>query len=196
VAITYKGITDFDGNGTADNLKLESPQQVKIGIGYEIVPGSVRLATDVRWVNWASAKGYKEFDWQDSWVYGVSLQFDAIPKKLVLRAGYTFGDNPVKAHNNFVGTGAPANVTNVQGKFVNNYYYETFRVVGFPAVVEQHLSFGVSYRFGEHSTVDLGYTHAFKNSITEQGTNLLGAATTLSSSLSEDSFEVGFHHRF
>ena len=194
--VTYKRVVDFDGDGTLDNLALESPQQFAFGAAYEFVPGRLLIAADARWVNWSGAKGYKEFDWQDSWVYGLSLQFDAIPKKVVLRAGYTFGDNPVRAHQNFVGTGAPANVTNVQGKYVNNYYYETFRVVGFPAVVEQHVSFGLSYRFGEHATIDLGYTHAFKNTITEQGTNLLGAPTTLSSSLSEDSFEVGYHHRF
>jgi long-chain fatty acid transport protein len=194
--ITYKGVTDFDGDGSADNLKLEAPQQIAVGVAYELVPGRLLVATDARWVNWGGAKGYKDFDWQDSWVYGVGVQFDAIPKQLVLRAGYTFGDNPVKTHNNFNGTGGPANVTNVQGQYVNNYYYETFRVVGFPAVVEQHLSIGLGYRLGAHATIDVGYTHAFKNTISEQGTNLLGAPTTLSSSLSEDSFELGFKYQF
>ena len=195
-AITYKGVTDFDGDGTPDNLKLESPQQVRFGVGYHLVPGSLLIVSDIQWVNWAAATGYKDFDWKDSWVYGLGVQFDAIPRTLVLRAGYSFGSNPVKAHNGWNGAGAPGNVTNVQGKFVNNYYYETFRIIGFPAIVEQHLSFGLSYRFGERSSLDLGYTHAFKNTINEQGTNLLGAPITLSASLSEDSFELGFHHRF
>ncbi len=194
--ITYKGVTDLDGDGTPDNLKLATPQQVKFGVGYQIVPNRLLIASDVQWVNWAAAAGYKDFDWQNSWVYGLGVQFDAISKKLVLRAGYSFNNNPVKVHNGWNGTGAPANVTDVQGKFVNNYYYETFRIIGFPAVVEQHVSFGLGYRFDERSSLDLGYTHAFKNTITEQGTNLVGAATTLSSTLSEDSFEVGFHHRF
>ena len=63
-------------------------------------------------------------------------------------------------------------------------------------MVEQHVSFGLSYWIGDRSLLDFGYTHAFKHTISEQGTNLLGAATALSSSLSEDSFELGFHHRF
>jgi len=195
-SITYKGVVDFDGDGAADNLELEAPQQVAFGAAYEFVPGGLLVAADAKWVNWSDAKGYKDFDWRDAWVYGVGVQFDAIPKQLVLRAGYTFGDNPVKAHNNFVGTGAPANVTNVQGKYVNNYYYETFRIIGFPAIVEQHVSFGLSYRLGARSTIEAGYTHAFKQTITEQGTNLLGAPTTLSSSLSEDSFELGLKYQF
>jgi long-chain fatty acid transport protein len=194
--ITYKGVTDLNGDGIPDNLKLESPQQVKFGVGIQVIPGSLLVATDFQWVNWAGATGYKDFDWKDSWVYGVGVQFDAIPKKLVLRAGYNFGNNPVKAHNGWNGAGSPANVTNVQGKFVNNYYYETFRIIGFPAVVEQHVSIGLSYRLGAGSSLDFGYTHAFRNTVTEQGTNLLGAPTTLSSRLSEDSLELGFHHRF
>ncbi|MFA5057320.1 MAG: outer membrane protein transport protein, partial [Opitutaceae bacterium] len=143
-AITYKGVTDFDGDGTADNLKLESPQQVKFGVGYHLIPGRLLVATDVQWVNWGGAKGYQDFDWRDSWVFGLGVQFDAIPEKLVLRAGYSFGNNPVKAHNGWDGTGAPANVTDVQGKFVNNYYYETFRIIGFPAIVEHHIGLGFS----------------------------------------------------
>jgi long-chain fatty acid transport protein len=194
--ITYKGVTDFDGDGVLDNLKLESPQQVKFGVGYHVIPGSLLIVSDIQWVNWANATGYKDFDWQNSWVYGLGVQFDAIPGKLVLRAGYAFGNNPVKTHNGWNGTGAPANVTDVQGKFVNNYYYETFRIIGFPAIVEQHASVGLSYRLSAGSSLDLGYTHAFKNTIAERGTNLLGAPVTLSSSLSEDSFELGFHHRF
>jgi long-chain fatty acid transport protein len=195
-AITYKGVTDLDGDGKPDNLELESPQQVKFGVGYQPVPGSLLIAWDLQWVNWGGAKGYKDFDWQDSWVFGLGVQFDAIPRRLVIRAGYSFGNNPVKTHNGWNGTGAPANVTNVQGKFVNNYYYETFRVIGFPAIVEHHVSLGLGYRLGDRSSLDVGYTHAFKNTITEQGTNLLGAPVTLSSRLSEDSFELGLKYRF
>jgi long-chain fatty acid transport protein len=194
--ITYKGVVDLSGNGTLDNLKLESPQQLAAGAAYQLVPGSLLLLTDIKWVNWSGAAGYKDFDWKNSWIYGVGLQYQALPKKLVLRAGYTYGNNPVNAHNNFNGAGSPTNVTEVQGNYVNNYYYETFRIVGFPAVVENHVSFGFSYHFNGSSSVDIGYTHAFKSTISEQGTNVLGLPTTLSSSLSENSIDVGFRFLF
>ena len=193
--ITYKGVTDFDGDGIADNLTLESPQQVKFGLGYQLVPGRLLIASDGQWVNWGGARGYKDFGWQDSWILGLGVQFDAIPKRLVIRAGYSFGNNPVKAHNGWDGTGAPGNVPNVQGKFVNNYYYETFRLIGFPAIVEHHLSLGFGYRISDRASLDVGYTHAFRNTLTERGTNLLGAPVTLRSRLSEDSFELGFQYR-
>lgn len=194
--ISYKGVTDFDGDGSADTLKLAAPQQVKLGAAYEFLPGRLQLAADLQWVNWSSAKGYKDFDWENTWVLALGAQYHVIPDRLTLRAGYSRNGNPVRAHQGWDGTGAPANVTNVQGKWVNNYYYETFRIVGFPAIVEEHVSFGAALRVGEHTSLDVGYTHAFKKRITERGTNLLGAPITLSSALSEDSFELALQHRF
>jgi long-chain fatty acid transport protein len=194
--ITYKGVVDFSGNGTLDNLKLEAPQQLAFGAAFRIPPNGLLLMADVRSVEWGDASGYKDFGWQNVWVYGAGIQYDAIPKKLVFRAGYTFGSNPVKTENGFNGTSAPANVTDVQGNYVNNYYYQTFRVVGFPAIVENHMSFGLSYAFRNGSSLEIGYTHSFKYTITEHGLDLLGASTTISSSLSEDSFEVGYRYRF
>lgn len=194
--ITYKGVTDFDGDGSADNLKLASPQQLKFGVGYDLIPNRLLFVADLQWVNWSGAKGYKDFDWEDTWMTALGAQWRVIPERVTLRAGYSRNGNPVRAHQNWNGAGAPANVTNVQGKWVNNYYYETFRIIGFPAIVEEHASVGASFRVGEHSSIDVGYTHAFRKRITERGTNLLGAPVTLSSALSEDSLELAFAHRF
>jgi long-chain fatty acid transport protein len=194
--ITYKGVVDFDGDGTLDNLELEAPQQLAFGAAFEIPSSGLLLVADARWVDWGNAKGYKDFGWQHVWVCGAGFQFEAIPKKLTLRGGYTFGGNPVRTENGFNGTAAPGNVTDVQGKFVNNYYYQTFRVVGFPAIVENHVSIGLSYALGKKSSLEIGYSYSFRKTIAEQGLNLLGASTTISSTLSEDSYEVGYIFRF
>lgn len=194
--ITYKAVTDFNGDGILDNLKLASPQQVKFGLGYELLPGSLRLSSEVTWVNWAGAAGYSDFGWQNTWNYALGFDYAAIPGKLAIRVGYNFGDNPVRVENGFNGANDPANVTVVQGKNVPNYYYQTFRVIGFPAIVEQHFSLGFEYHATGRIAVDAGYTHAFKHSITESGTNPFGAPVTLSSSLSEDSFELGVRYGF
>ncbi|MBI3884822.1 MAG: outer membrane protein transport protein [Opitutae bacterium] len=196
IALTYRGVTDFDGDGAADDLRLESPQQFKVGAGYEVLPGRLLLAADAQWVNWGRARGYRDFDWRDIWVVALGVQYRAWHDRLTLRAGYARNGNPVRAHQGWDGTGTPANVTVVQGKRVNNYYYETFRIVGFPAIVVQHVSVGAAWRLGADTTLALGYTHAFRHRITESGTNLLGAPVTLSSTLSEDSFELEFARRF
>lgn len=195
LGINYAGVTDFDGNGTADSLKLAAPETYRFGVAYNPVP-ELLFVTDVQRVNWGSATGYKDFGWVNQTVWGAGFQYQVIPGRLTLRAGYSYGANPVKEHNGFDGTGSPANVTNVQGKWINNYYYETFRLIGFPAIVEQHLGLGLSYRLSPATTLDFGYTRAFRKTVTENGLNLLGAPVTLASDLSEDSFELGLAHRF
>jgi long-chain fatty acid transport protein len=177
-------------------LKLEAPQQLGAGLSYEI-PTAMNLLveTDVKWLNWADAAGYKDFDWQDQWVFAVGLQVE--PKKnLFLRAGVNYSKNPVDEHGGFDGsfnpsTGQPNSAVNVQGTVFPAYYYETFRIIGFPAVVEKHLTLGAGYRFTERFSMNLGWMHAFEKTISETGTDPFGQPVTLESKLSEDSLDFG-----
>jgi long-chain fatty acid transport protein len=171
-------------------LELESPQQVGIGAAYTLFENKLLLEADLKWLNWADANGYETFDWENQWVVGVGAQYKPIPK-LALRAGYNYGNNPVKTHNGFVGT----NFTNVQGTILPTYYYETFRIIGFPAIVEHHVTFGVGYDITPSFALHAGYMHAFENTITETGTGFAGPVT-LQSKLSEDSLDIGLTWRF
>ncbi|MCL4476169.1 MAG: hypothetical protein M1508_08085, partial [Nitrospirae bacterium] len=104
---------------------------------------------------------------------------------------------PVREHNGFVGaTPTGPAMTSVQGKSMPVYYYETFRIIGFPAIVKQHLSFGIGYDITKTFAINAGYTHAFKEKIKESGTNMAGQPVTLESNLSENSLEFGFTWRF
>ncbi|MCL5024558.1 MAG: outer membrane protein transport protein [Nitrospirae bacterium] len=182
--------------GTLYNLKLEAPQQVGLGIAVEPVKNTFLIEVDGRWINWANATGYDDFDWKDQWVLGIGAQYKPI-KQLALRVGYNYGNNPVREHNNFVGAlpGGP-NITTVQGIQMPTYYYETFRIIGFPAIAKQHISFGAGYEISKSFALNAGYTHAFKETISESGTTFTGQPATLQSSLSEDSLEFGFTWRF
>ena len=196
-SVTHERVTDFDQNGTLDSLKLEAPQQLGAGIAFEN-PNIMNLLVegDVKWINWSDAKGYKDFDWRDQWVYAIGVQVEPV-KRLSLRAGYNYGKNPLKNHSNFDGSfdfsnpaqPFPNSIKNVQGKTLPTYYYETFRIIGFPAIVEQHLTFGAGYKFTEKFALNLGYMHAFENTITEHGTNPFGQAVTIKSKLYEDSID-------
>jgi long-chain fatty acid transport protein len=194
----FHHVTDFDGDGTLDNLTLESPNIVGAGIGYSCDDGRIVFGVDGKWLNWSGAQGYKDFDWEDQWVVGAGIQFAAIPKKLFLRAGYNFGNNPVKAHNGWDGSLATPtpDMVNVQGKMVPRYYYETFRTIGFPAVVEHHVTIGLGYAFSERFELNAGYMHAFENGVTEHGTDITGEPATIKSTLSEDSVDFGITWRF
>ncbi|MBI5606479.1 MAG: outer membrane protein transport protein [Deltaproteobacteria bacterium] len=189
--VKHAKVRDFDGDGSADDLELEAPQQVGLGVAFDLIPNMFLIELNGKWINWNNAKGYSDFDWKDQYVFGVGAQYKVTPK-LALRAGYNYGNNPVSEHNNFVGF-APKQV---QGKTMPTYYYETFRAIGFPAVVEHHVTFGIGYEFSNRFAINLGYTHAFSNSIKERGTALNGQPVTIESNLSENSIEFGLTWRF
>lgn len=185
--------------GSLNDLALSSPHNLGVGVGYEIIPKKLLVEADFKWLNWANATGYKDFDWKDQYVVGLGVQYKPI-KKLALRLGYNYGNNPVRQHNNFVG-GNPLNpaappMTSVQGTQIPVYYYETFRTIGFPAIVEHHFTLGIGYDVTEHFSINLGYMHAFENTFTQNGTNLALQPTTLKSQLSEDGVDLGLSWRF
>ncbi|HWR57340.1 MAG TPA: outer membrane protein transport protein [Thermodesulfovibrionales bacterium] len=195
--VNHKKVVSFDGQNFA-NLKLESPQQLGLGIAVEPIKDALLLEVDGRWINWADATGYgkNDFDWKDQWVLAVGVQYKPI-KPLALRVGYNYAANPVRQHNNFVGvTATGPTIKTVQGIQMPTYYYETFRIIGFPAIVKQHITFGFGYELSKKFVLSAGYTHAFKETISESGTNIAGQPTTLQSTLSEDSVEFGLTFRF
>ncbi|MGE5258915.1 MAG: OmpP1/FadL family transporter [Hyphomicrobiales bacterium] len=186
---TYQDVSDFNGDGSLDNLTLESPQEVGLGVAFTYKNFLVEV--DGKWINWSDADGYKDFQWNDQYVLGIGAQYEPITG-LFLRAGYNYGKNPLEKNNGFVGTG----VQTVQGKTLNRYYYETFRMIGFPAIAEQHVTLGVGYQFTEKFGVNLGFMHAFKQTFKEHGTDVTGQPVTIESQLEESSIDFGLTWRF
>ncbi len=191
--------TSPGGPPTLHSLALSSPNNLGVGVGWEVIPRKLLIETDFKWLNWSNADGYRHFDWKDQYVVGVGAQFKPIPK-LALRLGYNYGNNPVKPHNNFVG-GNPLNptappMTTIQGTAIPTYYFETFRTLGFPAIVEHHLTLGVGYDVTERFAVNVGFMYAFQNSIVSHGTNLASQPTSLRSTLSETGVDLGLSWRF
>lgn len=172
-----------------DTLELEAPQQFGTGLAYHFTDWNTRVEANAKWINWSNATGYDDFDWDDQWVFSIGAEFEPMDR-LFLRVGYNYGKNPVKEHNGFSG------MNTVQGKTMPAYYYETFRIIGFPAIVEHHLTFGVGYQFNEAFSLNLGVMHAFENSITETGTDFIGMPVSLESTLSETSVDFGLTWRF
>jgi long-chain fatty acid transport protein len=189
--VNHDNVADFDGDGVLDRLQLQSPQQFGIGLAYTTLDNKLLLEGDVKWINWSGANGYDDFDWKDQWVFAVGAQYFLTPK-LSLRTGYNYGANPVREHNSFTP------LKTVQGHTMPTYYYETFRVIGFPAVVEHHITFGLGYQITDRFGLHAGYMHAFSNTIQETGIPGLvpGTTSSLESTLSEDSVDFGLTWRF
>jgi long-chain fatty acid transport protein len=193
---TYNHVYDFSGNGRRQNLTLEQPQEVGLGVAYEFLKPRVLLETNVKWINWSDAKGYDDFDWNDQWVFAVGGQWEAIDH-LFFRAGYSYAENPVDDHDGWNGSLlGPPDFVGVQGKQLPRYYYETFRVIGLPAIVEHHIAAGVGYELGDNLVLNLSYMHAFENKLSENGTAPDGTSANVQSKLSEDSLSFAFTWRF
>jgi long-chain fatty acid transport protein len=185
--VTHENVIDFNGDGTYDDLKLESPNTLAFGVS--MTPAyNWLIEFNARWYNWADATGYDDFDWENQWVFALGLQYRPITP-LAIRAGFNYGKSPVKEHNGF----NPGGTTNVQGINVSNVNYEVFRIVGFPAIAETHLTFGLGYDITSTLVINLSYVHAFENTISE--TSAYGLAS-MESTMSQDAFSLGLTWRF
>jgi len=183
--VKHERIFDFDGDLTFDNLKLENPAQYGLGVSHKCTD-KLTSSVEVKYLDWENADGYKDFDWKSQVVYSLGLNYKATDK-ISLRAGYNYGENPVKKHDNFNMMGS----TVVQGKTMNNLNYEYFRIIGFPAIVEHHITFGFGYQLNQKVSFNLGYKHAFEKTIKETF-----AAGSIESKLSEDAFDFGLTFKF
>ena len=133
------------GLGLSDHL--EQPAEYGIGASYTFSGNT--LAIDYKNIAWSSAKGYKDFKWEDQDVIIVGYQYKA--KKWALRLGYNYASNPIKEQ-------AAANM-NLPGQYdgaVINY----FNAAGFPATVESHYAIGGSYDISDTIGIDFAYTYA------------------------------------
>jgi long-chain fatty acid transport protein len=189
--VDHKRIYDFDGTGAGaafngyDDLKLANPAQYGAGVAYKGLDKWL-FSADVKYIDWANAAGYKDFDWQGQTVYGLGVQ-NKTTDKLTLRAGWNYGKSPLKVHNNFNLAGA----TNVQGMNMSTFGYEYFRVIGFPGIVENHITVGAGYEFSPKFTLNLGYKKALAKTIKETS-----GPVTLKSKLEEDAFDLGLNFKF
>lgn len=197
-AVDHKNVSDFNQDGTFNDLELAAPQEVGVGVAVEPMK-KLLLALDGKWVNWSSAKGYEDFDWEDQFVIAVGAQYLPM-EKLALRIGYNYGKNPVKEHSNW----DAANPKSVQGTpvFGGEFGYEYLRVIGFPAIAQHHITAGFGYDVTSKFVVTGGFMYSPEEKITTDGFIRNPAAptvpipTTLESTLSETSVELGLTWRF
>lgn len=129
---------EFGGLTLSDHL--EQPAEYGIGVSYKL--GHNTFAFDYKKIKWSSAKGYKDFMWDDQNVYMFGYQY--AQDNWAVRAGYNYAKSPIKD----------------QGAAGYGPVYNTFNLLGFPAIVEQHYTVGGSYDFTKMTSLDLAYVYS------------------------------------
>ncbi len=178
----FARVMDFNRDGTLDDMTLEQPWQIGVGVGLNPLQ-NLRIGVDLQWLNWKNAKGYKDFDWKNQWVFKIGGEYK-VTQRITLRAGYNYGKSPIDGHylilpNNQQLAGAMEAM-------------ECMRVIGFPAIVEHHVTLGAGIKLTNNLTLNVAYMHAFENTVESTANN----GDYWKSKLSEDSVSFGLSWSF
>ena len=146
------------------------PQSIGAGMSVKAAD-NVRLSADIEWVNWKDAWDNMSIslsngdnaninrmlgnngtfsldfplDWNDETCFSIGGEYD-VNKTLTVRAGYSFGNNPVPE--------------------------ETIFPV-FPAIVENHLTCGASYHVSSVVTIHAAYELGLNNKQTASSQSVI-----------------------
>ena len=133
------------------------PQEVDVGFAVRPVP-PLLVAVKVAWLDWSGALETSTLraaspdnpgappalslpstlNWSDQYVFAIGIAYD-VTEKLILRAGYNYGSNPV-----------PENSLNPL----------------LAAITEHHITFGGGYVFSPKWQVSTAVEYAFNNAVT------------------------------
>lgn len=144
------------------SMRMDAPQTLALGLAWRPMPGLL-VEGDVKKIWFGSVLNSipvsvpagspvptaMNFGWSNQTVYALGVQKD-IGDKMQVRAGFNYGKSPI----------GPEDVNNNIGSL---------------AVVEKHLTLGLSRKFSDKMTGSVSYVHAFKNSLTSN----VGAANTI-----------------
>lgn len=172
--ISEQYMNEFDEYDTLLTGSLNLPQQITVGGAYAVIP-TVELYLDYRWIGWGQLDTLgDQFGWEDQNIIKIGASWDAT-ENLTLRTGFSIGNSPIDEDTAFSNT-------------------------LFPAIIEKHLSFGVSYMMGNFN-LHAAYTHAFENSLTANGNDMaamgmgnFGSGTEIT--MYQNSFTVGVTYLF
>jgi len=169
---------DADGNTHKIAFRMDMPQIVSMGIGVTPKEGTL-LAVDARWIDYAntqgfSASGFKAdgsmagFGWRNIWTVGGGVQ-QRVARNVHVRLGYNYSQNPIPSAQSFFNTPAPA-------------------------IVQHHITAGVTKVLSHKNSVHLVYYHVFNNHQTGPYMGPAGpvSGASVTNQLGENSVAVGF----
>lgn len=149
---TYSESLEWNLNDGQYSLSFNDPQTVAFGISYSPTE-RFTVEADVKWLNYSGVRDEARlktpshlpdqilgYGWSDQYVVALGLKYEKSDRYTLL-AGYNYGKSPLDKED------------------LNNN-------IGVTAIVEHHLSAGVSARITEYTTLTFSVIHGFRNSMT------------------------------
>jgi len=192
VSMKYKNVFDSDGNGEFEDMKLEQPQEVGLGVGVKPLE-NLKVGLDIRWIDWSGTDGYGDFDWEDQWVFAVGLEYKPTDK-LALRVGWNYGKTPIRDRDNLNPNPLTSqnNIPDFARPF-SDYEVYWFNLVGFPAIAEHHLTLGLNWKVTPNFDIDFSYVYALPSTVTATAQ---GGGAEVSAKMYQHSLGVGLNWSF
>lgn len=170
-------MSDFEWNTAQGKVTMgiDGPQTLALGLAWKPMPGLL-IEGDVKQIWFSKVMNSAiptlpagspvpaafNFGWSDQTVYALAVQKD-IGDKMQVRAGFNYGKSPIGAED------------------VNSN-------VGAVAIVEKHLTLGLSRKFSDKATGSVSYVHGFEESMTSN----VGAANTIKLKQNILNFQVSY----
>lgn len=161
---TPTGTTSFD---------MDMPGTVALGLAFKPMPGLL-VEADIKRIFFNDVMDRVSvtnpqpgmppvlaFGWDDQTVYAIGVKKDM--GKMAISVGYNYGKSPIGAED-------------------VNYN------LGSTAIVEHHLSFGLTRQFSDKVSGSFAYTHAFENNMTSS----VGPANTIKISQNQYNFNISY----
>jgi len=193
MAFAYQMETDMDAFSKYNNLFAESgdfdiPSNWTLGVAFKATP-DLNLMFDVQQINYTDVASISNpndaanlggtgtgqgqlgtnnglgFGWDDMTVFKLGAEFN-VNSDLVIRAGYSTTDQPI-----------PAKET-------------AFNLIA-PAVVEEHITLGMTYTLANKSEISAFIMHAPEVTVTGT-TNTAGTSGAANISMSQTAFGIGY----
>ncbi|HWR76743.1 MAG TPA: outer membrane protein transport protein [Thiobacillus sp.] len=177
----YKGLFAEQGD-------FDIPENYNLGVAWQATP-VVKLALDYQRINYSGVASVSNpllpnlmtasanypldctafgcpglgndsgagFGWDDINVWKLGMEYK-YSQKLTLRAGYSHTDSPISASN------SPTSP---------DFGETSFNIIA-PAVIENHVTLGLTYALASGNEVTVAYMHGFKNDVSGPGAVLGG----------------------
>lgn len=156
---------------------LDQPAQIKLGVAFA-ASDSVTLTADYKKIQWSSAAGYKDFDWQDQNIVAVGAKYSASGYWLGL--GYNHANDPIGV--------LPDNT-------YRNAAINTFNNMFFPAIVTNSYTFGGGYDISKSLALE-GAAVITPEVTKAVAISSLGAAPTNTATHSQRAYELSLRYKF